>query len=591
MNNFEDKIKHISKQDFNVPKKYENSVNDALNYISNISKEKSNKKNIKNNIISIMQKVAIVFITGILGVTVYAGISNNAVFQKIGLNKLSQNYEQNKVSVDQTIENDYFTLSLENIARDSAYVILEYNIHLKDKAINEFEEVTYSEIYGEYAIGPACTITVNGEENPFSIVYTDKESDSDYSYYQIINVMNYDDENLDLKIWFDYLWTGNYLNETVQINETLNISSKLSNIEDNFEKQEQKLDDGSTIILDKIANVNFQTFVRIKRTVSSIAWKEYNNSNALQYKSFLITDSNNNLIPYRTYTSDIIGRKYYLAETGEVIENISEIKDDDKITVEENYVILLDNIEDTKNIKIFSIKLGLYDDRTDEESKMYNNAIWYPLAEGNNKYSALSNLGGTLEIDNIKIDDENITFHYTKNGIVENGISYVLIRNKNKTMNYVCPSNQDETNSGDITFSRKILGTGLGVVDGMLDNIEDLEFTLMFSKAAEYDGIPFETSIPELSIQEVKIDSINKEDTNTATIEFESGSNKCEYVIDYDNENNILKFSGDLNRLTYRENNKFNSIRVGNYEKSTDLIEEIEEHLKFKNIEYTIQYE
>jgi hypothetical protein len=113
----------------------------------------------------------------------------------------------------------------------------------------------------------------------------------------------------------------------------------------------------------------------------------------------------------------------------------------------------------------------------------------------------------------------------------------------------------------------------------------------MFSKAAEYDGIPFETSIPELSIQEVKIDSINKEDTNTATIEFESGSNKCEYVIDYDNENNILKFSGDLNRLTYRENNKFNSIRVGNYEKSTDLIEEIEEHLKFKNIEYTIQYE
>lgn len=591
MNNLEEKIKNISKQEINIPDNFEKSVNEALEYICNMktTQKISNKKVFKNKLVSIFQKVAILLLTGTLGLTAYAGLTGNLGFQKLGLNKLSQNFEESKVSVNQTIENEYISMNLENIARDSAYIILEYKINLKEKAINEFGEITYTDEFG-YRIGPACEIILEGEGSPFYIEYVDKESDTQYSYYQIIYTMAYDTEVLDLKIWFDYLWTESYSCETVPINETIEIKSKIDKIEDSFEKQEQKLDDGSTIILDKILNTNFQTFVRIKRVMEDITWQDYDDSNFFQYKSFLITDTENNMLPYRTYTSDIIGRKYYNEDTGEVItsENIYRMKEKDKqklnIKVEENYVILLDNVSNIGNIKVIPIKSRIYNDRTNEESEMYNKATWYPLTEGDKKYSASSDLGGILEINNIKIDEGHITFSYTKNGIVENGITYVLIRNKNKAMNYVCPSNQDESNSGEITFSRDLFGSsGLGIYEGMLDNIDDLEFTLLFGNVTEYDGVPFEASIPELSTQKLDIENINRTKTNTIIIKFDFNSKDYTYIIDYDNDDNILK-------LNYIDNKKVKSINVKNFKKAEELVKSIKEHLEFKNIEYTIEY-
>lgn len=598
MNNFEEKIKEISKQEINIPDNFEKSVNEALEYIYSMKKTQkiSNKKALKNKLVSIFQKVAILLLTGTLGLTAYAGLTGNLSLQKLGLNKLSQNFEESKVSVNQTIENEYISMNLENIARDSAYIILEYKIDLKEKAINEFGEITYTDEFG-YGIGPACEIILEGEKSPFYIEYVDKESDTQYSYYQIIYTMNYDTEVLDLKIWFDYLWTESYSCETVPINETIEIKSKIDKIEDSFEKQEQKLDDGSTVILDKILNTNFQTFVRIKRVMENITLQEYEDSNSFQYKSFLITDAENNMIPYRTYMSDIIGRKYYNAETGEVItdENIYGMKENDKqklnIKVEENYVILLDNVSNIRNIKVIPIKSRIYNDRTNEENEMYNKATWYPLTEGDKKYSASSDLGGILEINNIKIDEEHITFSYSKNGIVENGITYVLIRNKNKAMNYVCPSTQDESNSGEITFSRDLFGSsGLGIYEGMLDNIDDLEFTLLFGNVTEYDGVPFEAIIPELSTQKLDIENINRTKTNTIIIKFAFNSKDYTYIIDYDNDDNILKFNGGTEILNYIDNKKLESINVRNCKKAEELVKSIKKHLEFKNIEYTIEY-
>ena len=190
MNNFEEKLKYISKKDFDVPENYEKSVNDALNYISNMqtTSRKSNKKKTENKFIGILQKVAAIILVGTLSVTVYAGITGNLSFEKMGLKKLSQNYEENKVAINEKIENEYFTLSLENIARDSAYVILEYKINLKEKGLSEFKEITYNNNIG-YTIGLANTIELNGEKNPFYITHTEKESDTEYSYYQIIYAM------------------------------------------------------------------------------------------------------------------------------------------------------------------------------------------------------------------------------------------------------------------------------------------------------------------------------------------------------------------------------------------------------------------
>ena len=65
MNKFEEKLKYISKKDFDVPENYEKSVNDALNYISNMqtTSRKSNKKKTENKFIGILQKVAAIILS------------------------------------------------------------------------------------------------------------------------------------------------------------------------------------------------------------------------------------------------------------------------------------------------------------------------------------------------------------------------------------------------------------------------------------------------------------------------------------------------------------------------------------------------
>lgn len=595
MNNFEEKLKYISKKDFDVPESYENSVNDALKYVSNMqTTSRRIEKKKENRFIGFMQKVAAVILIGTLSVTVYAGITGNLSFEKMGLKKLSQNYEENKVTLNEKIDNEYFTISLENIARDSAYVIIEYKINLKEKALNELKEITYNDNIG-YTIGIANTIELNGEKNPFYITHTEKESDTEYSYYQIIYAMANDQENMNLKIWLDYLWIEDYGNEIKQIDEIFEINSKIDNLEEfNVDKQKQVLDDGSTLILDKVLNTNFQTFVRVKREIKNIPYEDYGNSNFMQHKSFLITDKNNNLIPYRTYISDVIGTNYYLASTGEKIERdkITDLKKDDVINVEENYVILLDNVQDLSEFKVIPIKSRIYDDRTtNEETEMYNKATWYPVVEGDEVYTKQGNLGGTLEITKIKIDDENITFNYNKKGIVENGTSYVIIRNNKMGMNYIHSKKQDETNSGEIIFARDLSGSsGLGIREGMLDNIEDLEFTILFGKVTEFEGKPFETTMPEYSNQKLKIGSINREKSNTKIIKYKLNSVDVVTTLDYDNNDNILKFNGYPDGLYYKdENGKIKGFRIREYEKATDLIVGLKKYLDFNNIEYIIE--
>lgn len=596
MNNFEEKLKYISKQDFEVPENYKKSINDALEYISNMqsSTQRINKKKSKNKFTSFMQKVAAVILIGTLTLTVYAGITDNLSFEKMGLKKLSQNYEENKVTLNEKIDNEYFTLSLENMARDSAYVILEYKINLKDKALNEFDEITYSDNIG-YTIGLANTIELNGEKNPFYITHTEKESDTEYSYYQIIYAMANDQENMNLKIWLDYLWTEYYTNETVQIDEIFEINSKIDNLEElNVDKQKQVLDDGSTLILEKVLNTNFQTFVIVKREIKNISYGDYSDSNFLQWKSFLITDESDNLIPYRTYNSELMGRKYYLASSGEEIERNKtyNLKESEIINVEENYVVLLDNVQDLTNIKIIPIKLRAYDGRkTNEEAEMYNKATWYPVVEGDKVYTKQSDLGGTLEITNIKIDEENITFNYNKKGIVENGTGYVIIRNNKMGMNYIHSKKQDETNSGEIIFDRNLSGAaGLAIKEGMLDNIDDLEFTVLFGKVTEFEGKPFETTMPEYSNQKLKINSINREKSNTKIIKYKLNSADIAITLDYDNNDNILRFNGYTDGLYYKdENDKIKGFRIYEYEKATDLVEDLKKYLDYNNIEYTIE--
>ena len=88
------------------------------------------------------------------------------------------------------------------------------------------------------------------------------------------------------------------------------------------------------------------------------------------------------------------------------------------------------------NILHHQNKKDYINDRNDEESEYYKNAIWYKLE--NKKYTATSELGWTLEITSIDITDDTITFNYNTKGLIGED-ALILMRKNNGEFNYFYP--------------------------------------------------------------------------------------------------------------------------------------------------------
>ena len=107
--------------------KYENYKNKDI--------EMNIKLRKKNNKMNILSKVAVALLVGTLGIGAYAGASGKLDLEKMGLLRLSENYEDSSVIVDKTIDNEYCTVVLESMAGDNSYLVTEYKISLKEKAL------------------------------------------------------------------------------------------------------------------------------------------------------------------------------------------------------------------------------------------------------------------------------------------------------------------------------------------------------------------------------------------------------------------------------------------------------------------------
>ena len=160
----------------------------------------------------ILQTVATLIVIFTFGMTVYAGVTGNLNFKNMGLLKVSENFEDKKVEVKKTIENDYVKIVIENVARDSAYLIVEYRIFPKEKAIQEMGEVECDKDLG-YKIGIAKKIWINEQKPGLSNSTIEKISDEEYKCSQVINIMNFDEKTIHLKIWLDNFYIGRYSEE------------------------------------------------------------------------------------------------------------------------------------------------------------------------------------------------------------------------------------------------------------------------------------------------------------------------------------------------------------------------------------------
>ena len=546
MDKFDYEMKTIANQEIELPNEYINMINKTLEKCA----QTKTIKNHKNKILEIIRNILIALIVGASTLTVYATANKNLPLMKMGLIKAEENYAENASIINKTIENDYATITIESMSGDDAYVIIDYKIVLKDKAIQEYGNVSYDNAFEE-GISLYTTVFSNSEKIEKINSKSSKISETEFNYVQVINVMNLK-EISNLEIYINSLCINLDWRNPIEVNKIINIELSSSKNKKTFKEIEQKIDENRSVIITNVANTKFETYITAQIVTKDLTYKEYSEKNPLKYNSFIITNQNGEEISYIVYDGE---DKIYKIEDGKEVES-KDIKEEDTIKTIENYIIIIGKQENVKNLKIVPIETRLFNDRTDEEAKEYKNISWNKLKAGDEKYTAQSSLGGTLEITKIEIDDEKIVFYCKKSGLI--GTESMIIRNKNQKMNYVYPHEEKKVGingeENQIIFSRKTVGaSGLNIKEGMFDNLDDIEFTLLWGEKSQRIAEDIEIEIPEQSNNIIKLKKINIAEANKIKLTGDSSKYdnlKIKKEIYYDENRKILfintnQFLGD----------------------------------------------
>ena len=546
MDKFDYEMKTIANQEIELPNEYINMINNTLEKCGQTKKI----KNYKIKILETIRNIIIALIVGASTLTVYATANKNLPLMKMGLIKAEENYAENASIINKTIENDYATITIESMSGDDAYVIIDYKIVLKDKAIQEYGNVSYDNAFEE-GISLYTTVFSNSEKIEKINSKSSKISETEFNYVQVINVMNLK-EISNLEIYINSLCINLDWRNPIEVNKIINIELSSSKNKKTFKEIEQKIDENRSVIITNVANTKFETYITAQIVTKDLTYKEYSEKNPLKYNSFIITNQNGEEISYIVYDGE---DKIYKIEDGKEVES-KDIKEEDTIKTIENYIIIIGKQENVKNLKIVPIETRLFNDRTDEEAKEYKNISWNKLKAGDEKYTAQSSLGGTLEITKIEIDDEKIVFYCKKSGLI--GTESMIIRNKNQKMNYVYPHEEKKVGingeENQIIFSRKTVGaSGLNIKEGMFDNLDDIEFTLLWGEKSQRIAEDIEIEIPEQSNNIIKLKKINIAEANKIKLTGDSSKYdnlKIKKEIYYDENRKILfintnQFLGD----------------------------------------------
>lgn len=536
MDKFDYKMKTIANQEIELPNEYINMINKTLEKCA----QTKTIKNHKNKILEIIRNILIALIVGASTLTVYATANKNLPLMKMGLIKAEENYAENASIINKTIENDYATITIESMSGDDAYVIIDYKIVLKDKAIQEYGNVSYDNAFEE-GISLYTTVFSNSEKIEKINSKSSKISETEFNYVQVINVMNLK-EISNLEIYINSLCINLDWRNPIEVNKIINIELSSSKNKKTFKEIEQKIDENRSVIITNVANTKFETYITAQIVTKDLTYKEYSEKDPLKYNSFIITNKNGEEISYIVYDGE---DKIYKIEDGKEVES-KDIKEEDTIKTIENYIIIIGKQENVKNLKIVPIETRLFNDRTDEEAKEYKNINWNKLKAGDEKYTAQSSLGGTLEITKTEIDDEKIVFYCKKSGLI--GTESMIIRNKNQKMNYVYPHEEKKVGingeENQIIFSRKTVGaSGLNIKEGMFDNLDDIEFTLLWGEKSQRIAEDIEIEIPEQSNNIIKLKKINIAEANKIKLTGDSSKYdnlKIKKEIYYDENRKIL---------------------------------------------------
>ena len=133
---FDNLIKQKLKQEIEIPEDLNNIV------INNINKSNIKEKTKLNTaIIRLIQGIISLLTIALISGGVYAGVTGNSVLNMLGLKKASENYEQTAFEINKKIEDSNVTVSLNKLACDNSFLILEYDIEFTEEGLKNIDYV------------------------------------------------------------------------------------------------------------------------------------------------------------------------------------------------------------------------------------------------------------------------------------------------------------------------------------------------------------------------------------------------------------------------------------------------------------------
>lgn len=563
-------LKNKINSEIKAPEELKNRIKKEIKNIKQAKKTKTKSK------LRVIQSIAAVAVFSILGVTTYATVTKNPILEKLGLIKGSTTYEEISKDINQDLSNEYANILLNKMAADNAYIIMEYNVKLTQEGIEKFGKIK-EDINSGYEINITNTIKINNEniEQEERIKsYSNKISDTEYEIYQIIDITNIKNKELNIEISEKYL-QANY--NQAEINKNVIISATKDDNIKSFETIENKIDN-KTIKIEDFQNTGFETFVKISVDIDNLKKQDmdFYNENNPNNLSFTVLDNNNNYISNNCYNKvayiqDNLGNKQDILTSYEENNNISF--ENAKAHLE--YVITLGNIDtNIKNIKIVPYTFVLQNERAEDIDEYYNNLKWYKLQEG--EYSQTSTLGGKIDITKIETTESKIKFYYKTSGKITGYEQIVLLRinDKNLGFNIIESTNgyAENINAEEnyIEFDRNIQNTGMysdnfkNEDDYKLSDLSKIEFTLLVEPKTKFlnDGTKIE--VPNKNEKYLIINKVEVKDINTET-NLQTVNNTINTITDLETVNNIENNISDSSSadIFNKSDNELAGIKLG----------------------------
>lgn len=435
----------------------EDLIQKTINSINNIEHQKRGY-----NLKKIVAGTAAVLTLTISSVGAYKAITGNSVLSLFGLGKASLNYDEQSIKVSDKfntiIENEYTKIELDKIACDKTFLILEYNVKIKDEAIkvinasreldnsknnedgsNVSEQVDdnngsyknnqstsndLSEIYKhskaeteyDYSqggksenLGFSESINVNGKHLKCYTCFAQRVegTENEYKLYDIVDLMdidNYSDIRASITI-LSVICDGQQFFVTDENNNYL-INLDIKQSKDNEIGIEEHESNGVKVEVKNVMNTSFATYVTIGVRISDIS-----SENCLNNIDFESTDGNNNKIQ-----SNVFLNKYVVkTKDGYVYDVINDNEDYKEIDYHKSmYLLNSKNKEQASN----AVKFDTNFENADVEMEY---VIVYPEAM-NDKDTIICKM---YRNDNLVI--ENMEFDISKENQTNTSVSNIKL--------------------------------------------------------------------------------------------------------------------------------------------------------------------